>query len=310
MNILRIIFVGIAVLSGGLAAWLVARIVLETRHKTNTRKNLVESAGVDTGSLQDGLQVKGLALSIIVHLLKRDINNKINSDPVDLADASKLEKRLISSGLSKRISLDCIKQTRKRFVIVALLAGALLGACFSNSLALLLGAAGGFLGFYAIPWALKQEELARLDCLSSELPEMLEVLALGLRSGLSFDKSFSLYHEHFSNCLSRDCASIQKEWEFSLNNRDDALRKLALRYDSPLLKRVVESLIRSLNFGLQLAENLDLAAQEASAQYKAKREEEVAKAPVKMMIPTGTLILPAMLLMVLGPVLLELMNGF
>ena len=33
-------------------------------------------------------------------------------------------------------------------------------------------------------------------------------------------------------------------------------------------------------------------------------------APVKMMMPTGALILPAMLLLVLGPVLLELANGF
>lgn len=36
----------------------------------------------------------------------------------------------------------------------------------------------------------------------------------------------------------------------------------------------------------------------------------MAKAPVKMMMPTGALILPAMLLLVLGPVLLELANGF
>ena len=35
-----------------------------------------------------------------------------------------------------------------------------------------------------------------------------------------------------------------------------------------------------------------------------------AKAPVKMMVPTGVLILPAMLMLVLGPVLLELAGGF
>ena len=44
--------------------------------------------------------------------------------------------------------------------------------------------------------------------------------------------------------------------------------------------------------------------------YRARRQEQVAKAPVKMMVPTGTLILPAMLIMVLGPVLLEMAGGF
>ena len=48
----------------------------------------------------------------------------------------------------------------------------------------------------------------------------------------------------------------------------------------------------------------------ASSGYKARRQEAVAKAPVKMMVPTGVLILPAMLMLVLGPVLLELAGGF
>ena len=52
------------------------------------------------------------------------------------------------------------------------------------------------------------------------------------------------------------------------------------------------------------------AALEAGSGYKARRQEAVAKAPVKMMVPTGVLILPAMLMLVLGPVLLELAGGF
>jgi len=57
-----------------------------------------------------------------------------------------------------------------------------------------------------------------------------------------------------------------------------------------------------------LADNLDDAAAEARANYRTARQESVAKAPVKMMLPTSTLILPAMLILVLGPVLLELMG--
>ena len=57
-------------------------------------------------------------------------------------------------------------------------------------------------------------------------------------------------------------------------------------------------------------EGLEEAAQESRNLYKAKQEEIVSKAPVKMMIPTGTLIFPAMLILVLGPILLELGSGF
>lgn len=65
-----------------------------------------------------------------------------------------------------------------------------------------------------------------------------------------------------------------------------------------------------MRFGSSLVEGLEEASLEARNSYKTKQEEKVAKAPVKMMIPTGTLILPAMLILVLGPVLLELINGF
>ena len=81
-------------------------------------------------------------------------------------------------------------------------------------------------------------------------------------------------------------------------------------YDSSLLGRVVENIVRSLRFGSTLADNLEDAAREARAAYRARKQEQVAKAPVKMMIPTGVLILPAMLMLVLGPVLLELAGGF
>ena len=58
-----------------------------------------------------------------------------------------------------------------------------------------------------------------------------------------------------------------------------------------------------------MAENLSLLAVEARAIRKGKLEERVAKAPVKMMLTVATLILPAMLMLVMGPIMLDLMEG-
>ena len=58
-----------------------------------------------------------------------------------------------------------------------------------------------------------------------------------------------------------------------------------------------------------MVEGLEAESIQVRNACKAQREERIAKAPVKMMVPTGVLILPAMLILVLGPVLLELMNG-
>lgn len=39
-------------------------------------------------------------------------------------------------------------------------------------------------------------------------------------------------------------------------------------------------------------------------------EERISKAPVKMLFPVGILILPAMLIYIMGPILLDLVTGF
>ena len=109
--------------------------------------------------------------------------------------------------------------------------------------------------------------------------------------------------------LSRELASAQRQWTSGLVRRDEALRKVAASYDSAVFGRVVETIIRSIRYGSSMVQSLEGDAAEARNAYQAVREERIAKAPVKMMLPTGALILPAMLLMILGPVLLELAGG-
>lgn len=188
--------------------------------------------------------------------------------------------------------------------------GFLGGFLFSGELACLLCFVGACVGWRLPTWAIKTREKERSEELERHLPEMLEVVALGLRSGLSFDRSLDLYIQHFNSLLAQTAGTVRRRWLVGLSTREDALRDLADSYDSLLLARVVHNIIRSLRFGSSLAQNLEELAAEARAACKAHRQEQVAKAPIKMMIPTGVLMLPAMLLLVLGPVLLELMGEF
>ena len=139
---------------------------------------------------------------------------------------------------------------------------------------------------------------------------MLEVVALGLRSGLTFDRSFGLYGSHFDNAFARSCAKAHRSWSIGLVTREEALRELAASYECRQLPHVIDGIVRSLRFGSPLTETLEDAASQSRAEFRTALEERVAKAPIKMMLPTGTLILPAMLLLVMGPILLELAGGF
>ena len=213
------------------------------------------------------------------------------------------------AGLEGRVDEDGLRAARLRLAGMGAAAGAVVGTVISLEMGLLLAAVAAAAGLYAPTWALRRLERERALELERSLPEMLEVVALGLRSGLSFDRSFQLYSMHFPSSFARSCASAQKSWSLGLRTRDEALRELAQSYRSDQLERTAERIVRSLRFGSALAPDLEAAAAEARARRRSQVEERVAKAPVKMMVPTGALILPAMLILILGPILLELMQG-
>ena len=221
-----------------------------------------------------------------------------------------LDRYAKKAGLGGGVTPEGLVESMARLGLGGAVLGALLGAAFSTELALLLGVAGLVVGAMAPTQTIKRRVKERTEALEGSLAEMLEVVALGLRSGLSFDRSFELYGQHFDTEFARSCTACQQRWSFGLATREEALSDLAASYDSELFERVVQSIIRSLRFGSSLAENLEEAAEESRAEHRARVEEKVAKAPVKMMLPTAGLILPAMLLLVLGPVLLEMMEGF
>ena len=220
------------------------------------------------------------------------------------------QRLLAQAGFAGFASEGDVHVARVQATGVGLLAGCAAGSVFSMELAMLLGTVGAVAGYGWIVVELRRCGAARTADMERHLSEMLEVVVLGLRSGLSFERAFRLYPEYFDTELGQAMGRVADRWELGLMQREDALRSLEAEYDSTLLSRVVGSMVRSLRFGTSIADSLESVAVEAREVHKARMEERVAKVAVKMMLPVGTLILPAMLLLVLGPVLLELVQGF
>lgn len=289
------------------AAACVAHAVAERRERAGLVRRAVGQAEEQEG----GKRLEDRLLAVAEALSRRlALGAAVPHVRVDARTARWCGEHLPKAGMRERISDVGFGEARVRAACAAAVCGALAGAVLSTELAVVCAVAGLAVGWGSLAWAVRQRVRQRAEELERHLSEMLEVVALGLRSGLAFDRSLQLYAEHFDTLLSRSCASAQRQWSLGLVTREDALRNLAASYDSPLFARVIENIVRSLRFGSSLAESLEAAAAEARAAYRTRKQEQVAKAPVKMMVPTGALMLPAMLLLVLGPVLLELMEGF
>jgi len=78
---------------------------------------------------------------------------------------------------------------------------------------------------------------------------------------------------------------------------------MARRMGIAPLDRFVGVVTQALAFGSPLAATLEQQAQAIRDEQRAQMEEEIEQVPVRMLIPLGTLIVPAMLLAILGPLL-------
>lgn len=300
----------------GLAGFLAVRSIAERRAEARRRSSLHRQG--DEAAQLLSTSGSGLERTILEYAasLDRRLSHRATMRLVprrlrlSSQRAERMEGLLRYAGVLSQISAEAVQEARVRLGLIGAAGGVILGACLSNEFAALLGIAGAVAGARAPVAMLKRESLARTAACRREMPEFLEVVALGLKSGLTFDRSFQLYWTHFDTGFARDCSLAQQKWTLGIATREEALREMASSYDSDALSRVVDAIVRAMRFGTSLAADLEKAAADSQADQRAMRQEEVAKAPVRMMIPTATLILPAMLLMVLGPVLLELMEGF
>lgn len=135
------------------------------------------------------------------------------------------------------------------------------------------------------------------------MPVMIDVVTLGLAAGLSFDASLELYCERYDDPLSETLGRAMLSWRVGTATREEALEDAARDLGLASLSRFASVVCEALAFGSPLAESLERQAQVIRDEQRGRVEEEIERVPVKMLIPLGTLIVPAMLLAILGPLL-------
>ena len=141
-----------------------------------------------------------------------------------------------------------------------------------------------------------------MGCLR-EMPSMLDVVTLGLLSGLSFDASLELYCQRYEGRLAGALSSALTSWRMGVSSREAALRAMADELGVDALGSFAQTVAQALAFGSPLADALEGQAQAIRDEQRSQVEEEIERVPVKMLVPLGTLIVPAMLLAILGPLL-------
>ena len=132
---------------------------------------------------------------------------------------------------------------------------------------------------------------------------MVDVVRLGLTAGLTFDAALELYCADRAGTLAERMRRALFSWRVGLLTRREALSEAARSLGVPALEVFGATVCQALEFGAPVSEALAAQSREIREAHRAEVERAIERAPVKILIPTGTLILPALLLAILGPLL-------
>jgi tight adherence protein C len=172
----------------------------------------------------------------------------------------------------------------------------------------LFGAIAGFL--LPVQW-LNMRVRGRKNQIIRALPDALDMLTIAVEAGLAFESAMIRVGEKWDNVLTREFRRAIAEMRVGMS-REEALERMADRCGVAELSTFVAVLVQSTQLGVSIAQVLHTQAEEMRLKRRQRAEELARQAGVKMVIPLALFILPAMFVVVLGPIVpqfLELLGS-
>ncbi|RLC90766.1 MAG: type II secretion system F family protein [Chloroflexi bacterium] len=140
------------------------------------------------------------------------------------------------------------------------------------------------------------------------LPDAMDLLTICVEAGLGFDAAMAKVAEKWDNELSKAFAKTVQEMQLGKLRRE-AMRNMAYSLDVPDLTSFVAAIIQADQLGVSIAKVMRIQSEQMRMKRRQRAEEKARKAPVKIMIPLVFFIFPTILIVLLGPAILQVKNS-
>jgi tight adherence protein C len=226
------------------------------------------------------------------------------------ATDERIGMRLIASGLARTFTPTSLLATQVVLASAGVVLGGLVGVLAGSSVESVgLALAFGAVAYLGVDAYVTLRIRARREEMRRELPEALDILAVSVEAGLGFEGALAKLTEHKEGPLTEQFGLVLSELGIG-ESRSHSLRRMADRVDIPELTAVVGSLIQSEQLGTPLGRVLKTQASESRHRRRLAAEERAAKAPVKMVLPTGVFIFPAIMIVIIAPAMITIFRSF
>jgi tight adherence protein C len=203
-----------------------------------------------------------------------------------------------------------------RFLMIRIVAGmgfGALGIAYSHNapnmlLRVLMIFGTPVLGFMLPESMLGMRIRRRHTQIERECADMIDLLAITVQAGLGLDQALKVTSERLSGPLSDEVRLMLNEIRVG-QSRQEALRRLAERADTPTVRSFARSVGQSESMGVSIGQTMKALAVDARTRKRHTAEELAQKAPIKMIFPLAICFFPAILMIAAGPGVLALMKA-
>jgi tight adherence protein C len=230
----------------------------------------------------------------------------------DTPSGEKMVQALVQAGYIKSAAPQIFQVVRISsaavFTLIAFLVGIFTGQPSGTAMAY--GLAGAGIGFFAPSYYIGNRGRARQTAIGRELSDVLDLLVVCVEAGLGLYEAIKVVGseaERHGQVIGRELSLVAAEVS-SGASLGVSLRNLADRTAVDDIKPLAATLIQSEQLGAQIAPALRASSDAMRARRRMRAEEAAQKAAVKILFPLVLFVLPAMLMVIIGPALIQILK--
>jgi tight adherence protein C len=270
-------------------------------------------AGVVTARLESLDPSLGLIENNPVTVMAERVAEPLNRIiPISAVEALKLQKQLLQAGYTSPEAATAFRAIQIGLVIsiptLVFTVGFFLDRPLINFA--VWGIVGAAFGYYLPKYFLIKKTTARQLRIIWGLADAMDLMVVAVEAGLGLNASLNRVAEELKVLhpdLHKELELVNLEIRVG-RSREEALRNLAERTGVDDIRSFVALLIQADRYGSSIAKAVRIFAESLRTKRRQRAEQASAKAALKLLFPLTLFLFPVIILVVLGPALLNLID--
>jgi tight adherence protein C len=164
------------------------------------------------------------------------------------------------------------------------------------------------LGWYAPVYYVELKRRGRMERIDKQLPDMIDLLVVTIEAGLGILASMRVASETMSDPLGQELRLTLQEQRMGLSV-NQAIESLGRRADAPNMRIFVRALTQGERLGVSIGTTMRNLSVEMRKRRRAMAEERAQKMPLKMLFPLIFCIFPALFVVILTPMIINIIDA-